>query len=85
MEHWPSSNPIQGNKIFFADWNILADFSVLEFNPILALYRRVGDDKGRTHELEQSAVKCMRGLLFCYMRQAEKVSDCYPRPRHSIS
>ena len=35
--------------------------------------RHVGDDKGRTHELEQSAVKCMRGILFCYMRQAEKV------------
>ena len=37
--------------------------------------RHVGDDKGRTHELEQSAVKCMRGILFCYMRQAEKVSS----------
>jgi len=36
-------------------------------------YRHVGDDKGRTHELEQSAVKCMRGILFCYMRQSEKV------------
>ena len=35
--------------------------------------RQVGDDRGRTHELEQSAVKCMRGLLFCYMRQADKV------------
>eukprot|EP00731_Ephydatia_muelleri_P025992 Em0018g92a len=36
-------------------------------------YRHVGYDRGRTYELEQSAVKCMRGLLFCYMRQAEKV------------
>lgn len=36
--------------------------------------RHVGDDKGRTHELEQSAVKCMRGILFCYMRQSEKVT-----------
>ena len=35
--------------------------------------RHVGDDKGRMHELEQSAVKCMRGILFCYMRQADKV------------
>lgn len=33
----------------------------------------MGDDKGRTFELEQCAVKCMRGILFCYMRQAEKV------------
>lgn len=40
---------------------------------ILPIYRHVGDDKGRTHELEQSAVKCMRGILFCYMRQSDKV------------
>ena len=33
----------------------------------------VGDDKGRTHELEKNAIKCMRGLLFCYMRQSDKV------------
>ncbi|XP_046843566.1 phosphorylase b kinase regulatory subunit beta-like isoform X2 [Xenia sp. Carnegie-2017] len=36
-------------------------------------YRQVDDDQGRNYELEQSAVKCMRGILFCYMRQAEKV------------
>ncbi|XP_067854028.1 phosphorylase b kinase regulatory subunit beta isoform X2 [Heptranchias perlo] len=36
-------------------------------------YRRIDDDKGRTHELEYSAVKCMRGILYCYMRQADKV------------
>ena len=35
--------------------------------------RQVDDDKGRNYELEQSAVKCMRGILFCYMRQAAKV------------
>lgn len=35
--------------------------------------RHVGWDSGRTYELEQSAVKCMRGILFCYMRQAHKV------------
>ena len=36
-------------------------------------YRRVDEDKGRTHELEHSAVKCMRGILYCYVRQAHKV------------
>nr|XP_002732441.1 PREDICTED: phosphorylase b kinase regulatory subunit beta-like [Saccoglossus kowalevskii] len=36
-------------------------------------YRRIDNDLGRTYELEQSAVKCMRGILFCYMRQADKV------------
>uniref|UniRef100_A0A3B5MRY2 Phosphorylase b kinase regulatory subunit n=1 Tax=Xiphophorus couchianus TaxID=32473 RepID=A0A3B5MRY2_9TELE len=37
-------------------------------------YRRIDDDLGRTHELEHSAIKCMRGILYCYMRQADKVS-----------
>jgi len=40
----------------------------------LLLFRHVGDDKGRTYELEQSAVKCLRGILYCYMRQAKKVT-----------
>lgn len=38
------------------------------------LTRRIDDDMGRTHELEHSAIKCMRGILYCYMRQADKVS-----------
>jgi len=33
----------------------------------------VDNDKGRTHELAQSAVKCMRGILRCWLRQADKV------------
>uniref|UniRef100_S4RAV3 Phosphorylase b kinase regulatory subunit n=1 Tax=Petromyzon marinus TaxID=7757 RepID=S4RAV3_PETMA len=37
-------------------------------------YRRSDDDKGRIHELEHSAVKCLRGILYCYMRQSLKVS-----------
>lgn len=36
--------------------------------------RRIDDDMGRTHELEHSAIKCMRGILYCYMRQSDKVS-----------
>lgn len=38
-------------------------------------YRKVDDDQGRTRELAQSAVKCMRGILFCWIRQADKVED----------
>ncbi|XP_072013114.1 phosphorylase b kinase regulatory subunit beta-like [Amphiura filiformis] len=38
-------------------------------------YRKIDDDYGRTYELEQSAVKCMRGILYCYMRQADKVEQ----------
>ncbi|XP_041375340.1 phosphorylase b kinase regulatory subunit beta-like isoform X2 [Gigantopelta aegis] len=38
-------------------------------------YRRIDDDQGKTHELGQIAVKCMRGILFCWLRQAEKVEQ----------
>lgn len=36
-------------------------------------YRKIDDDQGRTVELAQTAVKCMRGILFCWFRQADKV------------
>uniref|UniRef100_A0A8C5QMC9 Phosphorylase b kinase regulatory subunit n=1 Tax=Leptobrachium leishanense TaxID=445787 RepID=A0A8C5QMC9_9ANUR len=36
---------------------------------------RIDDDKGRTHELEHCAIKCLRGILYCYMRQADKVEQ----------
>jgi len=35
--------------------------------------RRIDDDKGRTHELAQCAVMCMRGILECWLKQADKV------------
>ncbi|XP_014672644.1 PREDICTED: phosphorylase b kinase regulatory subunit beta-like [Priapulus caudatus] len=38
-------------------------------------YNRLDDDKGRIHELGQSTVKIMRGALFCWMRQADKVEQ----------
>uniref|UniRef100_A0AAQ4PHX8 Phosphorylase b kinase regulatory subunit n=1 Tax=Gasterosteus aculeatus aculeatus TaxID=481459 RepID=A0AAQ4PHX8_GASAC len=46
-------------------------------------YRRIDDDMGRTHELEHSAVKCMRGILYCYMRQADKVEQFKQDPSPS--
>ncbi|XP_045149554.1 phosphorylase b kinase regulatory subunit beta isoform X3 [Echinops telfairi] len=48
-------------------------------------YRRIDDDKGRTHELEHSAIKCMRGILYCYMRQADKVQQFKQDPRPTTS
>ncbi|NXV78960.1 KPBB kinase, partial [Atlantisia rogersi] len=47
------------------------------------LPRRIDDDKGRTHELEHSAIKCMRGILYCYMRQADKVQQFKQDPKPS--
>jgi phosphorylase kinase alpha/beta subunit len=36
-------------------------------------YSKVDDDKGRTYHLGQVAVKAMRGILYCWMRQAHKL------------
>uniref|UniRef100_A0A8C7IMZ1 Phosphorylase b kinase regulatory subunit n=1 Tax=Oncorhynchus kisutch TaxID=8019 RepID=A0A8C7IMZ1_ONCKI len=46
-------------------------------------YRRIDDDMGRTHELEHSAIKCMRGILYCYMRQSDKVEEFKQDPSPS--
>uniref|UniRef100_A0A3B4Y4P6 Phosphorylase b kinase regulatory subunit n=1 Tax=Seriola lalandi dorsalis TaxID=1841481 RepID=A0A3B4Y4P6_SERLL len=49
----------------------------------LAMAYRIDDDMGRTHELEHSAIKCMRGILYCYMRQADKVEQFKQDPSPS--
>lgn len=36
-------------------------------------YRRIDDDRGKSYELGQSAVKAMRGVLECWMKQSHKV------------
>lgn len=36
-------------------------------------YSKIDNDQGRTHELGQAAVKCMRGILHCWMRQTQKI------------
>ncbi|CAF1159596.1 unnamed protein product [Rotaria sordida] len=36
-------------------------------------YCKIDNDQGRSHELGQAAVKCMRGILNCWMKQAKKV------------
>jgi phosphorylase kinase alpha/beta subunit len=36
-------------------------------------YCKIDNDQGRAHELGQAAVKCMRGILNCWMKQAKKV------------
>ncbi|CAI4231872.1 unnamed protein product [Auanema sp. JU1783] len=37
-------------------------------------YKRLDDERGRQTELRQSAVKTMRGILFCWMQQADTLS-----------
>ncbi|GJQ86545.1 hypothetical protein Trydic_g10445 [Trypoxylus dichotomus] len=36
-------------------------------------YRRIDDDRGKSYELGQSAVKCMRGILECWIRQSSRI------------
>uniref|UniRef100_A0A7I4YMH8 Phosphorylase b kinase regulatory subunit n=3 Tax=Haemonchus contortus TaxID=6289 RepID=A0A7I4YMH8_HAECO len=37
-------------------------------------YKRLDDERGRQTELRQSAVKTMRGILFCWMQQSESLN-----------
>lgn len=41
-------------------------------------YRRIDDDRGKSYELGQSAVKCMRGILACWIRQADLI-ECFKK------
>ncbi|GBP87004.1 Probable phosphorylase b kinase regulatory subunit beta [Eumeta japonica] len=36
-------------------------------------HRRIDDDRGKSYELGQSTVKCMRGILECWVKQAPRV------------
>uniref|UniRef100_A0AC35U6Q3 Phosphorylase b kinase regulatory subunit n=1 Tax=Rhabditophanes sp. KR3021 TaxID=114890 RepID=A0AC35U6Q3_9BILA len=38
-------------------------------------YKRLDDDRGRQTSLKQSAVKTMRGILYCWMNEIDKVND----------
>ncbi len=48
-------------------------YSVLAVWALGLSYRSIDNDGGRSHELEQSTIKLMRGLLRSMMRQADKV------------
>ncbi|XP_066584416.1 probable phosphorylase b kinase regulatory subunit beta isoform X2 [Prorops nasuta] len=36
-------------------------------------YRRIDDDRGKSYELGQSAIKCMRGILECWIKQSARI------------
>ncbi|ORY50715.1 phosphorylase kinase alphabeta [Rhizoclosmatium globosum] len=48
-------------------------YSIMAAWGLALAYRRIDDDEGRAYELEHATIKCMRGILFAYMRQAHKV------------
>jgi phosphorylase kinase alpha/beta subunit len=49
-------------------------------------YTKVDSDKGRTYHLGQIAVKSMRGILFCWMRQGHKLEKfkLNPSPENAL-
>ncbi|TGZ74978.1 hypothetical protein CRM22_000643 [Opisthorchis felineus] len=52
-------------------------------------YRKLPDvdeDRSRSYELEKCVVKLMRGILVCYMKQADKVETLkkFEDPKHSL-
>ncbi|XP_074596795.1 putative phosphorylase b kinase regulatory subunit beta isoform X2 [Brevipalpus obovatus] len=58
---------------------------------IWALYqaytKRIDDDNGKAYELGQSVVKCMRGILFAWMRQSKDKVEMFKTnqsPSHAI-
>lgn len=48
-------------------------FNFVFFFVSLSLSSRIDDDRGKSYELGQSAVKCMRGILECWIKQAYRV------------
>ncbi|KYN30957.1 putative phosphorylase b kinase regulatory subunit beta [Trachymyrmex septentrionalis] len=36
-------------------------------------YRRIDDDRGKSYELGQSTIKCMRGILECWIKQSSRI------------
>lgn len=50
-------------------------YSAVAIWSLYQAYRRIDDDRGKAYELGQSCVKCMRGILTCWMRQTERVEN----------
>ncbi|HEY9809458.1 MAG TPA: glycoside hydrolase family 15 protein [Halomicronema sp.] len=69
----PASTAINAHGDYTDAWVRDNVYSILAVWGLALAYRKIDDSTGRTFELEHSVIKLMRGLLFCMMRQAEKV------------
>jgi len=69
----PASTAINSHGNYTDAWVRDNVYSILAVWGLALAYRRIGEDRGRCYELEQSVVKLMRGLLFSMMLQAPKV------------
>ncbi|MFP4294906.1 MAG: glycoside hydrolase family 15 protein [Halothiobacillaceae bacterium] len=77
----PASTAVNAHGDYTDAWVRDNVYSVLAVWGLGLAYRRVDTGTARVHELEQSVVKLMRGLMFCMMRQAHKVE----RFKHSTN
>ncbi|MBD2196202.1 glycoside hydrolase family 15 protein [Calothrix anomala FACHB-343] len=69
----PASTAITAHGDYTDAWVRDNVYSILAVWGLALAYRKVDETKGYTYELEHSAIKLMRGLLFAMMRQAYKV------------
>eukprot|EP00094_Tigriopus_californicus_P001874 TCALIF_01806-PB protein Name:"Similar to CG8475 Probable phosphorylase b kinase regulatory subunit beta (Drosophila melanogaster)" AED:0.09 eAED:0.09 QI:765/1/1/1/0.81/0.82/17/82/1165 len=49
-------------------------------------YKRIDDDRGKTYELGQTCVLCLRGILSCWMRQSKRLEafKSQQTPTHAL-
>ncbi|MGO8673166.1 MAG: glycoside hydrolase family 15 protein [Capsulimonadaceae bacterium] len=69
----PASTAVNAHGNYADAWVRDNVYSILAAWGLGIAYRQLDWDKGRGYELDQSVVKCMRGLLVAMMRQANKV------------
>ncbi|MBD2040901.1 glycoside hydrolase family 15 protein [Microcoleus sp. FACHB-672] len=69
----PASTAINAHGDYTDAWVRDNVYSILAVWGLALAYRKIDDYSGRSFELEHSVVKLMRGLLFCMMRQSDKV------------
>jgi phosphorylase kinase alpha/beta subunit len=72
---FPASTAITAHGDYTDAWVRDNVYTILAVWGLALAYRKVDAPPGRLFELEQSVIKLMRGLLFCMMRQAEKVEQ----------
>ncbi len=69
----PASTAINAHGDYTDAWVRDNVYSILAVWGLAIAYRKFDEKHFRTFELEHSLVKLMRGLMFCMMRQADKV------------
>jgi phosphorylase kinase alpha/beta subunit len=70
---FPASTAITAHGDYTDAWVRDNVYTILAVWGLALAYRKVDAPPGRLFELEQSVIKLMRGLLFCMLRQADKV------------